>query len=137
MTYCALSPVSAAVYAALNVAALTALVPGGIYDDVPQATTFPFLWYEVQERQLGVLGTRAIPEIGLRVHVFSTYEGMSEAQAIMVKVVELLRNTTPAVTGYSNAVIFHDETVPLAMEELNGVKVRELVGMFRVCVQET
>jgi len=124
------------VYTALNVAGLTALATGGIFDDVPQMPTFPFIWYEVQERQAGVMGTRAIPEVELRVHVFSTYEGTSEAQSIMSKAIELLRYTTPAVTGYSTAVIFHDETIPLGLQELNGVKVRELVGMFRIYTQE-
>ena len=46
-SYSALSPVSAGVYAALNVAGLIALAPGGICDDVAQATGYPFVLFDV------------------------------------------------------------------------------------------
>ena len=73
-SYSALSPVSAAVYAALNVAGLTALAPGGVSDDIGQNTTFPCVLYEVHETAKGGFGTKPgqgqLPEIDLCVHVF-------------------------------------------------------------------
>ena len=47
MAYLALGPVSVAVYAALNVAGLQALVSSRIYDGVPHVPTFPFVLYDV------------------------------------------------------------------------------------------
>jgi hypothetical protein len=137
-SYSALSPVSAGVYTVLNVGALTTLAPGGVGDDVAQGTGFPFVLFEVHEKALGGFGTKpglgTLPEIDLRVHVFSTFQGWSEAQAVMGKVIELLRDP-PAVTGYASWAIFHDDTIPLADQEIAGVKVKELVAIFRLYVE--
>jgi hypothetical protein len=57
-SYSALAPVSAGVYAALNVVALTALAPGGVCDDVAQNTGFPFVLFEVSERPQPAFGTK-------------------------------------------------------------------------------
>lgn len=138
MAYLALSPVSAAVYSTLNVSGLTALAAGGIRDDVPQSTAFPFVWYEVRETDRRGLGTGGLPEVELRVHVFSTYAGMKQAQEIAAKVVELLRDASLTVTGYAQCGrVFYDDTVSLPDEILNGVHVRELVVLFRIYVQES
>ncbi len=137
-SYSALSSVSAGIFAALNVAGLTALAPGGVGDDIGQNTGYPYVLYEVSERAMGGLGTKPgvgqLPEIDLRVHVFSQYEGMKEAQAVMDKVMQLLADP-PSVTGYSSWAIFHDETINLGDQIVNGVKVRELVGLFRLYVE--
>jgi uncharacterized protein DUF3168 len=137
-SYSALSPVSAAVYTVLNVAALTALAPGGVGDDIAQATGYPFVLVEVHEKALGGFGTKpglgTLPEIDLRVHVFSTFQGFSEAQRVMGKVLELLKDP-PTVVGYSSWAIFHDETIALGDESVAGVKVKELVARCRLYVE--
>jgi hypothetical protein len=138
-SYSALSPVSAGVYTVLNVAALTTLAPGGVGDDIAQGTGYPFVLYEVHERALGGFGTKPglsqLPEIDLRVHVFSTYQGWSEAQAVMSQVIALLTANPPTVTGYGSWAIFHDETIALADQVIAGVKVKELVAIFRLYVE--
>src|SRR5262245_45960379 len=104
--YLSLSPVSAGIYAALNVAALTDLAPGGVRDDVPENVVFPFVLFEVSEdAQLGGLGTKPgsgrLPEVRIRLIVYSQYAGMKEAQTVMAKAIELLKDP-PAVTGWSS-----------------------------------
>lgn len=137
MAYLALGAVSVAVYGVLNVAGLTALAPGGITDDPAQSTAFPFVWYEVREREARGFGTVGLPEVQLRVHVFSKYEGMKEAQAAVAKAIELLRDQALSVTGYRQAgLVFYDETVLLPNEEINGIKCHELVAQFRIYVEE-
>ncbi len=137
-SYSALSPVSAAVYTALNVAALTSLAPGGVSDDIAQLTGYPFVLFEVHEKALGGFGTKPglgqLPEIDLRVHVFSTFQGYSEAQAVMGQVIALLADP-PTVTGYRSWAIFHDQTITLSDQEIAGRKVKELVGLFRLYVE--
>lgn len=137
-SYSALSPVSVGIFTALNVAGLTALAPGGVCDDVDQSTAYPFVLYSVQETRQGGFGTKpglgTLPEIALRISVFSKFEGFSEAQAVMGKVIELLRDPPP-VSGYSSWAIFHDETIPLADQAVGGVKVKELVANFRWFVE--
>lgn len=142
MAYLSLSPVSAAVYVLLNVSGLTNLVSTRIYDDVPQKPTFPFVFYELQEnRDLRGFGTVGLPEVQLRVHVFSStddYNGMGQAQEIVQKVIELLRDQALTVTGYNHAGrIVYDETTLLSNEIIAGVKCRELVASFRIWVEES
>jgi len=139
-SYSALDPASVAVHTALNVAALTALAPGGVGDDIAQFSGYPAVLYEVTETNLGGMGTRPgsgkrTLEIDLRVHVFSQYAGFYQAQLVMAKCIELLA-TAPAVAGYESAAIFHDETIPLASEMVAGVRANELVALFRLYVSE-
>lgn len=137
MAYLSLSPVSVALYSALNVAGMTALATGGIYDDVPQAVTFPFVFYEVQERDVRGFGTGGLPEVTLRVHAFSQSTTMAAAQSIIAKAIELLRDQALTVTGYTQAGrVFYDETVPLSDQIVNGVKCHELVASFRIYLEE-
>lgn len=147
-TYSALAAVSAGIYTVLNVAALTALAPGGVGDDVAQRavtpgvdgndTGYPFVLFEVHETAHGGFGTKPgtgqLPQIDLLVHVFSKWQGMTEAQGVVAKVIELLKDP-PAVTGYSSWAIFHDETVNLGDQIVAGVKVKELVARFRLFVE--
>ena len=138
-TSLSLGPVSVGVYTALNVSGLTALVSTRIYDDVPQAPTYPFVWYEASEpRDVRGMGTGGLPEVELRVHVFSTYQGTSEGQAITKKVIELLKDQLLTVSGYAQAGrVFYDSTQVFADQLIQGVKVREFVAQFRVYVEES
>lgn len=135
MPYSALEPVSDAVVALLNVAALTGLAT--LTGDPEQGGSLPMVWLElVNERDMRGFGTGALPEIELRVHVFSKYEGAKEAQTIARKVVELLKDKALSVSGWTQAgLIFIDEVVSLSEENLLGQKVRELVVMGRIYVE--
>jgi len=137
MAYLSLSPVSVGIFTALNVAALTALATGGVHEDVPQGASYPLVWYEVRERDMRGFGTGGFPEVEIRVHALSQYRGLSEAQAIVQKAIELLRDQPLGVDGYTQAgLVFYDETVNLGDQLLNGVKVKEIVAMFRTYVEE-
>lgn len=138
-SYSTLAPVAAGVFVVLNVAALTALAPGGVGDDVAQGTGYPFVLVEVHETPQFALGTKpgtsgAVYEVDLRAHVFTQSEGFSEAAAVMGKVIELLTATPPAVTGYASWAIFHDDTINAGDQLVAGVKVKELVALFRLYV---
>lgn len=136
MSFLALSPVSAAVYAALNVAALTALAPGGVHDDVPQAPTFPFVAFDVQERENRGLGRGSLLEVQWRVRAYAATAGMKDAQAIIAKVIELLKDQTLSVSGYAQCGnVFYDETVPGGDELINGIKCHSLVAAGRIYVE--
>ena len=138
MPYLSLSPVSVGLYAALDVAGLTALVGSRIYDGVPQAPVFPFVYYAVQEaREMRGFGTGGMPEVTFDVEVFSQYEGMKEAQTVMQKVIELLRDQPLTVSGYAQAGrVFYDATVASPIDMINGVKVSGVVSRFRTYMEE-
>jgi hypothetical protein len=139
MAYLSLSPVSAALYTALNVAGMTALVGSRIYDDVPRAPTYPFVWFEVGEpRDVRGFGGGGMPEVAIRVHAFTQYQGEKQGQTIIAKAIELLRDVALTVTGYEQAGrVFYDETVVLRDQEIEGVKVQEMVAVFRTYVKES
>lgn len=135
MAYLSLSAVEDAIITLLNVTGLTSLAT--LTGDPAQGGSFPLVWPEVQERDVRGFGTGGLPEVTVRVHTFSTYEGSKEAQAITQKVIELLRDQLLTVVGYNSCGrIFYDETVDLPDEALNGIKVREQVAVFRCYVEE-
>lgn len=139
----ALQPVSVAVFGKLNVPSLKAPPPtgagctGGVTDN-PLSGTFPYLWYEVAEDDMSGLGAGLdVKRIDLRLHIFSTYPGMAEAQRIMREAIRLLRFQTLTVTGWQAVKLTRPfDVVPLPFEELNGVKVRELVSLWDLFVAE-
>jgi len=147
-SYSALSPVSAAIYTALNVAALTDLLVapdgrnGGVSDVIPQGTPYPMVLFEVSDAaQVGGFGTKPgsgqLPEMDVRVHVFSQQTNLSEAQGILAKAIELLTDPPPAVTGYSSWAIFHDSTIDLGDQVIANITVHEIVATFRLYVEQT
>ena len=139
-SYSALSPVSVAIFTALNVAAVTDLAPGGVWDVLPQNTSYPSVLFEVSEpRQLGGFGTKPgagqLPEIDLRVHVFSQQQNLSQAQTLIETVLQLLADP-PTVIGYGSWAIFHDGTIDLGDQIVANITVHELVALFRLYVEE-
>ena len=138
MAYLSLSPLSAALYTALNVAGMQALVGSRIYDDIPRNPTYPLVWFEVQEpRDMRGFGTGGFPETLIRVHALTQYQGEKQGQAILAKAIELLRDASLTVTGYTQAGgVFYDETVVLRDQEIEGVKVQENVAIFRTYLKE-
>jgi hypothetical protein len=127
----ALSPVSAAVYALLQSLAAP------VTENVPQTPTFPFVWYELQERDLRGFGGGGLPEVQLRTHVFSTATSLKEGQDLNAQVVGRLKDAALQVSNYTQCgLVFYDDSIPLADQELNGLKVHEIVSSFRIYVEE-
>lgn len=134
-----LQAVSTGIASLINVAGLTSLVSTRIYDDIPQAPTFPFVWYEVNEQQDDRgFGAGGLPLVEVRVHAFSQYEGAREAQQIIHAVIGLLKDQALTASGYTQAGrIEYRRTVLLPDELIQGVKCRELVAFFELWVEET
>jgi hypothetical protein len=139
MAYSALSPLSAGVFAKLNVTSLKGAYPGtgagctgGVKDYVPQAPTYPFLWYELSENDISGLGNGpSVKQIQLRLHVFSQFLGMAEAQRIMAAAIGLLQFVEPTATGWQVPAIGRpDDVIPIEFSEINGIVVRELVSIW-------
>lgn len=139
--YSALSPVSGAIVAALQGAAFAAVCLGGAYDDVPQNPTYPFVLYTVSEKPIGGLGTKPgvgrTLEIGIRLHAFSQFGGMTECQAVLREAIRAMFAQALTVPGYTvDGEPFHDDNVALPDELVGSQKVKELVGLFRLYVTE-
>lgn len=148
MPHSSLPDLADAVFRALNVPSLTAPDPfgagctGGVTDQPVKNLTpddFPFVWYELAaERNMSGLGPGPwLFEVDVRIHTFSTADGMQEGQQINQEVIRLLRTTRLDAAGWSTWYQVHDATFSLPFELLNAVAVRELVTEQRVYVEET
>ena len=84
-----MEPVAEAIYGLLNVSGMTALATGGIYDDVPQDTAYPFVWYTVREADVAGTFGQVFQRCRIVVHCFSQYQGSQQAQVIARQSVEL------------------------------------------------
>lgn len=139
MTASALTPTLEAVFAALQDATLLAVLTGGLFGDVPEDPDYPFGWIEiVHEVDRRGFGTGGLPELQLRTHVFDAQKaGASTAQEGNRQIVALLKDAALTVSGYTQCGrVFYDDTVPLPNQELNGVKVFEIVSNFRIYAEE-
>jgi hypothetical protein len=145
VAYLALEAVQAAVQTVLNVPALLALAPGGVHAAVPQMAALPFVLVTVSDdAQHGGFGTRpgagALSQIGIRVAAYSDAGGMTEAQRIAAKVIELL--VVPGaleVDGYDVCGLepFYGGAIPVGDELIAGQSTQEVVAEFRLFVEET
>ncbi len=133
---------SDALVAVLQDPSFVALCPGGVWDDVPENPTYPFLAFEVHHQVgLGGFGTRpghgTVPQLRVRLHGYSQYTGFREINLLLAKAIELLCDAPPVVTGYSSWAIFHDPPVTeLPGELIIGVFVNEVVADLRWVIEE-
>jgi hypothetical protein len=145
-----LTAVGDAAYALFQDPTLQALTATRVFTDVPENPDYPFLWFEVlHQANEGGLGTQpgrgSMPHVTLRLHVFQGEGGAArDAQLVMARAIQLLfpaDDATASLTldGYtlcSNRPLPEIETIPLADEELNGVKVQELVTNVDLVLDE-
>lgn len=139
MASLAASPVAVAVAGKLNVSGLTTGLgyTVGVYDDIPQDADLPLVWIEIpNETNARGFGTGEFGRVSVRVHVFSDYEGTKEIQQITAKVIDLLKDVSLSVSGYTQAgQVFYDESVLLSGVVLHGRTCREMVAAFHVFVE--
>lgn len=141
MPYSALTPVAEAVFQVLQDTTLLATLTGGWFNDVPQNPTYPFGWFEMHERDVRGFGTGGLPLITLRTHIFSqrgsTLATLAEAKEANRLTIGVLKDLALTVSGYAMCGhIFYRESIQLPEEELNGVKVYELVSTFDLYVEQ-
>jgi hypothetical protein len=135
-----LSPVSAGVYTALNVAGLTALVPRISDTEVRQNTGFPCCWFVLDVDDARGFGRGVLAKISLRVHAASTGSATQgaakEVQAILSVVEGLLKDRTLTIAGYRQAgeIVPGPTSEPFA-SEVGGVACWEALSNFTLWVE--
>ena len=143
LTYSPLVDLSAGIYTALNVGAVTGIATGGVGDEIGPNPTFPFLLFEVEEKYTGGLGTQpgtagALYEVTITLHAFA----QDGTAASAVKLTQTLINAAIGVlinalslTGWSNWANFYDESMPAGDQLVAGIQVKELVAKLRAEVE--
>jgi hypothetical protein len=134
----ALSAVQAGVYTALTTdATLLTLVPGGIWDHVPQDPTWPYVRIgELREEPRDTSGTQR-RRVAITLHAWSQYHGRAEVLAIVDRIIALLRETTITLTGWTHEDTTHDATEadePLILDD--AIEVQHALTDFTVYVTE-
>jgi hypothetical protein len=137
----ALSAVQTGVFTALTGdATLVGLVPGGIWDHVPQDPPWPYVrigeLHEVPRDTSGVQRRK----VTVVIHAWSQYRGRAEALAIVDRVIALLRYVELTLVGWvhEHEDTTHDATdadEPMFLED-EGIEVQHASADFTVYVTE-
>ncbi len=131
-------PVTEAIVGVLQDATLQAAVRW-LGDSLPEDCPRPCVLLEVlSETDTRGFGTGNLPELDFRTHVFSEIGSLVQAQAINTQIVALLKDATLTITGYAlcGRIVWH-ETVTLQDQELNGIKVHEVVSLYTIWAEQT
>lgn len=87
------------IYTALNSDATLSAMITGVYDDVPEGSTYPYV--VIGEQTAVNFGSKTLDglEHTLTVHVWSQYRGRKEAKEIMERIYNILHESNLSVTG--------------------------------------
>ena len=87
------------IYTALNSDATLSAMITGVYDDVPEGSTYPYV--VIGEQTAVNFGSKTLDglEYTLTVHVWSQYRGRKEAKEIMERIYNILHESNLSVTG--------------------------------------
>ncbi len=131
-------PVGEAIFGLLQDASLQSALGGRLADELPESPSYPCGFYEfLSETDQRGLGQGGLPELDLRTHVFSKIGSLSQARAIDMQIVALLKDALITVTGYAQCGrIVYRETVTLRDQEMNGDRVHEVCSLFTVWVEQ-
>ena len=120
-----------AIFSALNVSAVTSDLSCGVFDDVPQNASYPYIAlgeetavdFSVKDIQGG--------DLTVNIHVWSQYKGSKETKQIMDKIHDLLHNINLSVTGF-NLINLRFEFSDI-MRDPDGIT-RHVVMRFRAII---
>ena len=89
------------IFSTLNVSAITSTLSCGVYDDVPQDASYPYI--AIGEENTTEYDTKDLDggEQAINIEVWSQYKGSKETKQIMDKIHDLLHNSNLTVTGFN------------------------------------
>ena len=90
-----------AIYAALNVSAITTTLACGVYDEVTEGNTYPFISLGEETTIDFSTKTSVGSETTINIHIWSQYKGSKQTKEIMDKVHDLLHDINLTVTGFN------------------------------------
>lgn len=132
----ALLDVQTALYQRLHGdATLLALATGGVYDEVPQSTPYPYIVIgEATEVPDDTLTERG-KDTTVTIHVWSKAPGNKQTLQIIERLDELLDNQSLTVNGW-NAWRVQNEFVEVLRENTDGTLYRHGVPRYRITLTE-
>tara|TARA_R100000935_G_C2736416_1_gene124097 strand:+ start:234 stop:632 length:399 start_codon:yes stop_codon:yes gene_type:complete len=89
------------IYNALNVSAITTTLACGVYDEVIEGNTYPFISLG-EETTIDYSTMTAVgSETTINIHIWSQYKGSKQTKEIMDKIHDLLHDIDLTVTGFN------------------------------------
>jgi len=89
------------IYNALNVSAITTTLSCGVYDEVIEGNTYPFITLGEETTIDYSTKTATGSETTVNIHIWSQYKGSKQTKEIMDKVHDLLHDSNLSVTGFN------------------------------------
>lgn len=110
----ALLPVQGAMYAAIKAdAALNTAVGGRVYDEVPEAATYPYVVLgdavETPDNEVAAFASR----VAATLHVWSTYRGFRQALDIAGHLIRVFDRQPLTVPGRGVVAVRHEQTITM------------------------
>jgi len=90
-----------AIYTALNVSSITSTLSCGVYDEVIEGNTYPFITLGEDTTIDYSTKTATGGETTINIHIWSQYKGSKQTKEIMDKVHDLLHDSNLSVTGFN------------------------------------
>lgn len=120
--------------------ALATLVPGGVWDYVPDEPTWPYVCLEAaSEAPMDAMGDGLGSQgrvVTLTFTVFSQHQGRAEQYAVVDALIALLRETSLTLTGWRHLATWHDGTTATSPFEVGNVRAGSSSVTFRMQVIE-
>ena len=136
----ALPAIWTAIFTALDVASITTTLGCGVYDQVPQPPTFPYLRVSAPTETRQDTFGKAGKDCTIQVHIFTAsdgYEGGPRAQAILSQVIALLHYVAFSVSGHDLLACQYEQGIDAGDDDVNAQLVKHYVATFRIQVMET
>jgi len=137
----ALTAVQTAIMATLAAdVGLAALVPGGVWDYVPDDPVWPYVCVESAE-EVGAdtmgdgLGSQG-RIVSITLTIFSQFQGRAEQYNVLDAIIRLLRETSLTITGWEHLATWHENSRATSPFEIGNVKAGSSSVTFRVQVLE-
>ena len=89
------------IYNALNVSAITTTLSCGVYDEVIEGNTYPFITLGEETTIDYSTKTATGSETTINIHIWSQYKGSKQTKEIMDQVHDLLHDSNLSVTGFN------------------------------------
>lgn len=139
MAQSALPAIWDAVYAALNVPAMTTTLSCDVHDHVPADPTFPYLrMSSPTENRQDTFGKDG-KYVTFQLHIFTSsddYEGAGQAQGILNAAITLLHEVPLVIAGQVLIICQYENGFDAGDDDVEGTTVKHYVGMFGVQVLE-